>query len=323
MKNVATNFQKIKEEEKVDLFTRYGPRKGNERKMESVKMNLKKGYVDVYDFGEIKLHSYQTNDLMNDESYILENDKNVLLIEFPAFYDNLEEFEAYVKGLNKNIVGKVFSDHPNGGTILKDVKGYASEGTIKSMKEGTIHNLVTGFESSFGGAFAKEYHEITDVLKDSTVNIGGFELNITYYDENIEIEFPQINCIYTHMLGHDCHSIVAGEDQLKTGEAIITKGYNLPAKYVIHAVGPMIYDTVTQLEEQQLADCYINSLQLAMDNGIRTIAFPCISTGEFRFPKEQASKIAIATVDDFLKHNSDKFEKVVFNVFTEDDKRIY
>ena len=199
--------------------------------MEKKIVNLKKGYVDIYDFGDIKLHSYQTNDLMNDESYILENDKNVLLIEFPAFYDNLEEFESYVKGLNKHIVGKVFSDHPNGGIILKDVKGYASEGTIKSMKEGTIHNLVTGFESSFGGAFAKEYHEITDVLKENTVNIGGFELQITYHDENIEIEFPQINCIYTHMLGHDCHSIVAGEGH---ANAIIAqlkgykeKGYNL------------------------------------------------------------------------------------------------
>ena len=199
--------------------------------MESKRIDLKKGFMEVYDFGEIKLHAYQTNDLMNDESYILENKDNVLLVEFPAFYDNLEEFETYVRGLNKNIVGKVFSDHPNGGTILKDVKDYASEGTIKSMKEGTIHNLVTGFESLFGGAFAKEYHEITDVLKDSKVNIGGFELNITYHDENIEIEFPQINCVYTHMLGHDCHSIVAGEGH---ADAIIAglngykeKGYNL------------------------------------------------------------------------------------------------
>ena len=180
--------------------------------MESLKIELKKGFVEVFDFGEIKLHCYQTNDLMNDESYILENKENVLLVEFPAFYDNLGEFEEYVKGLNKNIVGKVFSDHPNGGTIFTDVKGYASEGTIKSMKEGTIHNLVTGFEKSFGGNFAREYHKITDVLKDTNVNIGGFELHITYHDENIEMEFPQINCIYTHMLGHDCHSIVAGKE---------------------------------------------------------------------------------------------------------------
>lgn len=199
--------------------------------MESKKINLKKGFIEVYNFGDIKLHAYQTNDLMYDESYILENKDNVLLVEFPAFYDNLEEFEEYVKGLNKNIVGKVFSDHPNGGTIFKDIKGYASKGTVKSMKEGTIHNLVTGFETSFGGAFAKEYHNITDILEEDKVNIGGFELNITYHDENIEIEFPQINCVYTHMLGHDCHSIVAGENH---ANAIIEqlkgykeKGYNL------------------------------------------------------------------------------------------------
>ena len=199
--------------------------------MESKKINLKKGFVDVYDFGNIKLHSYQTNDLMYDESFILENKDNVLLVEFPAFYDNLEEFENYVKGLNKNIVGKVFSDHPNGGTIFKDVRGYASSGTIKSMKEGTINNLVTGFETSFGGAFAKEYHHITDILRDNKVNIGGFELNITYHDENIEIEFPQINCVYTHMLGHDCHSIVAGENHanviIEQLKGYKEKGYNL------------------------------------------------------------------------------------------------
>ncbi len=94
--------------------------------MEVSKINLKKGFVEVYNFGNIKLHCYQTNDLMYDESYILENKDNVLLIEFPAFYENLGEFEEYVRGLNKNIVGKVFSDHPNGGTILKDIKGYAS-----------------------------------------------------------------------------------------------------------------------------------------------------------------------------------------------------
>lgn len=143
----------------------------------------------------------------------------------------ITKIENYVKGLNKNIFGKVFSDHPNGGTILNNVKGYASEGTIKSMKEGTIHNFITGFEKSFNGAFAKEFHEITDVLKDEKVNIGGFELKIIYHDENIEIEFPQIGCVYIHMLGHDCHSIVAGGnhanviiEQLKRYKE---NGYNL------------------------------------------------------------------------------------------------
>lgn len=220
------------------------------------KINLKKGFIEKYDFGEIKLHSYQTNDLMYDESYILENNDNVLLVEFPAFYDNLQEFEEYVKNIGKPVVGKVFSDHPNGGTIFKNIKGYASAGTIKSMKEGTIHNLVTGFETAFRGTFAKEYHEITDVLTESKVNIGGFELNITYHDENIEIEFPQINCIYTHMLGHDCHSIVAGEghadaiiEQLKNYKQ---KGYNLILSS--HYTPETLKDVDTKIE-------YLNELK--------------------------------------------------------------
>lgn len=199
--------------------------------MKIEKKKLEKGLVEIYDFGGIKLHAYQTNDLMEDECYVLEDEKNILFLEFPAFYDNLPEFEQYAKELNKIMVGKVFSDHPNGGTILKEVKGYASKGTIQSMKQGTIYHLVTGFETSFGGAFAREYHEITDVLSDSMVHLEDFELQITYHEENIEIEFPQINCIYTHMLGHDCHSIVAGEDHIDsiiaTLEGYLKKGYAL------------------------------------------------------------------------------------------------
>ena len=79
----------------------------------------------------------------------------------------------------------------------------------------------------------------------------------------------------------ECNEIMKKKDYyLKTGEAFITKGYNLPAKYIIHTVGPIIQDKVTKIEETQLANCYINSLQLAMKKKIRTIAFLCISTGE-------------------------------------------
>lgn len=232
-------------------------------KIENKKLN--KGLVNIYDFGEIKLHAYQTNDLMQDESYVLENKSNILLLEFPAFYDNLPEYEEYVKGLNKNIIGKVFSDHPNGGTILKDVKGYASEGTIQSMKQGTIYHLVTGFETSFGGTFAREYHEITEVLSNPSVNLGGFELIITYHEENIEIEFPQINCIYTHMLGHDCHSIVAGEDHanslITTLTGYLEKGYTLILSS--HHSPETLADVqikINYLEElKQIARCSVNA----------------------------------------------------------------
>ena len=110
---------------------------------------------------------------------------------------------------------------------------------------------------------------------------------------------------------------------LQTGKAFITNGYNLPSKYVIHTVGPIIYENVTEKEISELKNCYINSLELAKVNNIKTIAFPCISTGEFRFPKELASKIAIETVKEYLDTNEKYFERIIFNVFSEKDYKIY
>lgn len=111
--------------------------------------------------------------------------------------------------------------------------------------------------------------------------------------------------------------------ELPTGEAFLTKGYNLPAQYVIHAVGPAIQYEVTEVDQKELANCYIHSLELAVENNLKTIAFPCISTGVFRFPKELASQIAIQTVDDFLDDHKEQLDKVVFNLWSEEDVRIY
>ena len=110
---------------------------------------------------------------------------------------------------------------------------------------------------------------------------------------------------------------------LQTEKAFITSAYNLPSKYVIHTVGPIIYENVTKKEVRELKECYINSLKLAKENNIKTIAFPCISTGEFRFPKELASKIAIDAVKEYLDTNECYFEKIIFNVFSEEDYKIY
>lgn len=111
--------------------------------------------------------------------------------------------------------------------------------------------------------------------------------------------------------------------KLETGKAFITKGYNLPSKYVIHTVGPIIYDKVTEKEIEELKNCYINSLEIAKENNVKKIAFCSISTGEFRFPKTQASKIAIKTVIQYLKENANTFERIIFNVFTDEDYNIY
>lgn len=106
------------------------------------------------------------------------------------------------------------------------------------------------------------------------------------------------------------------------GEAKITKGYNLPAQYVIHTVGP-VYGHEDGLEEELLANCYKNSLILAQRHGLKSIAFPAISTGAFRFPKDQAVKIAFNAVNEFLNKNPDAFEEVIFVLFDQKNYLIY
>ncbi|MBE5926167.1 MAG: O-acetyl-ADP-ribose deacetylase [Lachnospiraceae bacterium] len=108
----------------------------------------------------------------------------------------------------------------------------------------------------------------------------------------------------------------------KTGQAKITKAYNLPCDYVIHTVGP-IWSGGNRNEEELLANCYYNSMQIAVDNGIRTIAFPSISTGIYHFPVELAAKIAVSIVVKFLSENEDKFDLVEWVLFDENTEKIY
>ena len=107
-----------------------------------------------------------------------------------------------------------------------------------------------------------------------------------------------------------------------TGQAKITPAFNLPCRYVLHTVGPIIHGRVSRQDEKLLASCYRSCLELAAENGLESVAFCCISTGEFHFPNERAAEIAVRTVKEFLqKQNSVK--KVIFNVFKDLDKTIY
>lgn len=116
---------------------------------------------------------------------------------------------------------------------------------------------------------------------------------------------------------HECR-LLGG---CKTGQAKLTKGYNLLAKYIIHTVGPVWQDGHHN-EAELLASCYRNSLQLALDNKVASMAFPCISTGVYHYPKLQAAEIAVATVKEFLKNN-ETLHCVVFCCFSEEDYLIY
>ena len=106
-----------------------------------------------------------------------------------------------------------------------------------------------------------------------------------------------------------------------TGEAKITRGYKLPAKHVIHTAGP-VWGGGKNNEEALLKSCYRRSLEVARDNNLRSIAFPCISTGVYRFPKQQAAAIAVETVQECLK-KMPNIKKVIFVCFAEEDLKIY
>ena len=108
----------------------------------------------------------------------------------------------------------------------------------------------------------------------------------------------------------------------ETGEAKITRAYNLPCDYVIHTVGPIWYGGNNN-EDKLLSSCYYNSMKLAMENGIRTIAFPSVSTGVYCFPVERAAKIAVETVHRFLQENPDSFDLVEWVLFNDQAASAY
>ena len=108
----------------------------------------------------------------------------------------------------------------------------------------------------------------------------------------------------------------------ETGEAKITRAYNLPCDYVIHTVGPIWYGGNND-EDKLLASCYYNSMKIAVENGIRTIAFPSISTGVYCFPVERAAKIAVDTVHRFLQENPDSFDLVEWVLFNDQAASAY
>ena len=107
-----------------------------------------------------------------------------------------------------------------------------------------------------------------------------------------------------------------------TGQAKITPAFNLPCRYVLHTVGPIINGRVTQRDRALLASCYRSCLEMAAEKGLESVAFCCISTGEFHFPNELAAEIAVQTVKAFLKKQT-SVKKVIFNVFKDMDKKIY
>lgn len=164
--------------------------------------------------------------------------------------------------------------------------------------------------------------DITTLTVDAIVNAANSKLRGCFYPCHSCID----NIVHSRsgiQLRLLCDDIMnrQGYDE-PTGKAKITPAFNLPSRYILHTVGPIVSGRVTRRDRALLASCYRACLTLAVQKGCKSIAFCCISTGEFHFPNEEAAEIAIAAVEDFLRNGNEPV-RVIFDVFKDVDLRIY
>lgn len=199
----------------------------NKNTFQTVK--LAKGEMNVYGFGSIKLHAYKTNDFIDDEVFIAEKNGRAVVIESPCFFDNNKELAEYLE--NVKVEGMLIAYHGAGAGFLPDVPKYATQNAADYSKNGGGKALIDNFTGAFGEIFDSSVHEITDIIEAGKVTIGGIDFVIKQTNDAFDVEIPEINAVYTHMLGHDCHSIVAGDGHADAMIAelrgYIEKGYDL------------------------------------------------------------------------------------------------
>ncbi len=171
--------------------------------------------------------------------------------------------------------------------------------------------------------------DITRLAADAIVNAANSQMLGCFVPMHLCID----NCIHTYagiQLRQECSRQMSrlraeyGEAyEQPTAVPMLTDAYNLPAKKVIHIVGPIVRDCLTPALERDLAACYRNTLDLCLENGLKSVAFCCISTGVFRFPNRRAAEIAVQTVTEWLAGHRGQTERVIFNVFKDEDRRYY
>lgn len=241
-----------------------------------------------------------------------------LLSELPQYKDmeipnNTDEQKRLLRSLMN-----IRSPRPIGSEFLKVQDEYLRE----EVREKGIIDSDTLSASPINNRLVLWRGDITTLKIDAIVNAANSALRGCFVPCHSCVD-NIIHSISGIQLRLACDRLMTeqGYDE-PTGKAKITPAFNLPCSYVLHTVGPIVSGILTNKHCRQLADCYRACLELASHKGLRSVAFCCISTGEFHFPQKKAADIAVRTVTDFLQTNT-QIEKVVFNVFKEDDYHIY
>lgn len=173
-------------------------------------VELDKGHVDVYTENGVTLYAYQTRDLIDDEVFILAKNGRGVVIELPCFHDNIRELTAFLRQEGITVEGKLVAYHAAGASFLLEVPAYGTASSIAYNSTGGGAALVANFHKAFGGSFDESLCTVDHVLEEGETEIAGIRFLVKPNAEAYDLEIPEIRCVYTHMMGHDCHSIVAG-----------------------------------------------------------------------------------------------------------------
>lgn len=173
-------------------------------------VELDKGQVDIYTANDITLYAYQTRDAIDDEVFILTKAGRGVVIELPCFYDNIRELTAFLDREDITVEGKLVAYHAAGGSFLPQVPAYGTASSVAYNTTGGGAGLVANFKSVFGESFDAGLCAVDHILEEGETSIAGIRFVVKPNAEAYDLEIPELNCVYTHMMGHDCHSIVAG-----------------------------------------------------------------------------------------------------------------
>ncbi len=214
----------------------------------------------------------------------------------PISQDILDIQDAYLQEEQREGINAINTFSPTD----KDKRLYLWQGDMTTLK---VDAIVNPANSAMLGCFRPLHNCVDNIIHSKA----GIQLRLACNDYMME------------------QAQKYGENyEEPTGQAMITKGYNLPAHYVIHTVGPIISGILTKKDEDLLASCYKECLTLASNHYITSIAFPCISTGVFRFPQDKAAKVAVKAVQEWPDACKDtSLQKIIFNVFKDEDYHYY
>lgn len=271
-----------------------------------------------------KLYLYEYQDIIDDLLYILlQEDEGIKDVRIPTNYQEKRHLlrgllnRREPRSLSREFLSKIDS------LLQAELK---NKKIVKINELDTVSELISTTHFSQSHKLVLWQGDITVLEADAIVNAANNQMLGCFQPFHACID-NAIHSAAGPQLREDCAVIMSTQGSLEdTGKAKITRAYNLPSQFVLHTVGPIVPNgtALTKQQNEQLASCYISCLELANEmDDIKTIAFCAISTGVFGFPKKEAAKIAVNTVNNWLESHQNQFDKVIFNVFSSEDYNEY